>query len=69
MADYQMRLRDDGEWRSVTRWELRKRLKKCVLDVEQQIHDLDDGKIFRSGFGTFRKRPIKRKGSQTRKLF
>lgn len=69
MTDYQMRLRDDGEWRNVTRWELRKRLKKCVLDVEQQINDLDAGKIFRSGFGTFRKRPSRRKGSQTRRLF
>ena len=69
MPDYQMRLRDDGEWRSVTRWELRKRLKRCVLDVEQQIIELDAGKIFRSGFGTFRKRPPKRKGSQTRRLF
>ena len=69
MPDYQMRLRDEGEWRSVTRWELRKRLKKCVLDVEQQIDELDAGKILRSGFGTFRKRPPKRKGSQTRRLF
>lgn len=69
MPDYQIRLSDDSEWRNVTRWELRKRLKKCVLDVEQQINELDAGKIFRSGFGTFRKRPTKRKGSQTRKLF
>jgi hypothetical protein len=69
MADYQMRLRDDGEWRQVTRWELRRRLKKCVFDVDQAITELDAGKLLRSGFGTFRKRPVKRKGSQTRRLF
>lgn len=46
MSDYQMRLKDEGEWRNVTRWELRKRLKRCVLDVEQQMKELDSGKVF-----------------------
>ncbi|MEZ5992807.1 MAG: hypothetical protein R3E76_10695 [Planctomycetota bacterium] len=69
MADYQIRLKDEGEWKQVTRWELRRRLSKCVLDVEGTIGELDAGKLFRSGFGTFRKRPAKRKGSATRRLF
>lgn len=64
-----MRLKDEGEWKQVTRWELRRRLSKCVLDVEGTIESLDAGKLIRSGFGTFRKRPTKRNGSQTRRLF
>lgn len=69
MPDYQMRTSDDTDWRKVNRRELRKRLSKCVMDVDGLIATLNEGKIFRSGYGTFRKRPPKRKGSQTRKLF
>jgi hypothetical protein len=69
MPEYQMRTSDDGDWRKVNRWELRKRLSKCVMDVDGKINELNNGQIFRSGYGTFRKRPLKRKHSQTRKLF
>lgn len=69
MPEYQMRTSDGGEWRRLTRRELRKRLMKCVMDVDGTITELNEGKIFRSGYGSFRRRPLKRIGSQTRRLF
>lgn len=69
MPDYQIRTSDDGEWRKIGGHELRRRLSKCSFNVDAVIADLNAGKLFRSGFGTFRRRPPKRKGSSTQKLF
>lgn len=69
MPEYQIRTSEQGDWRKVNRRELRKRLSKCVMDVDGKIEDLNAGQIFRSGYGIFRRRPLKRKGSQTRRLF
>jgi hypothetical protein len=69
MAEYQVKMSQDGPWRRISRRELRKRLARCVLDIDQAMTEIDAGGVHRSGYGTFRRRPLKRHGSQTRRLF
>jgi len=69
MAVYQVRMSDDAPWRRISRRELRKRLARCVLNVDAALEQLDAGAVHRSGYGAFRRKPLLRHGSQTRRLF